>query len=168
MRPAQVDIAVLGAGPAGIEAALAAAEAGLDVALLDEAAAPGGQVYRALPAGFSRIGRPSPEAAIGDALRERLKKSRVRSMMGRRVWLVTGSFRLDALGPLGPERIEAKALVAAIGTHERIIPFPGWTSPLVMGLAAATILLKSQQLLPGNGRSSPAAARCSPPSPPGS
>ncbi len=149
MRPAQVDIAVLGAGPAGIEAALAAAEAGLDVALLDEAAAPGGQVYRALPAGFSRIGPPSPEAAIGDALRERLKKSRVRSMMGRRVWLVTGSFRLDALGPLGPERIEAKALVAAIGTHERIIPFPGWTSPLVMGLAAATILLKSQQLLPG-------------------
>ncbi len=149
MTRISVDLAVLGAGPAGIAAALAASEAGLDVALLDEAPAPGGQVYRALPAGFSRLRRPSPEARIGDALRSDLAASRVRCLMGRRVWLVTGSFRLDAVGPEGSEQVDSRALVAALGTHERVFPFPGWTSPAVMGLAAATILLKSQQLLPG-------------------
>jgi bacterioferritin-associated ferredoxin len=39
--------------------------------------------------------------------------------------------------------------VLCTGTHERIIPFPGWTLPGVIGLAAATILLKAQGVLPG-------------------
>ena len=42
-----------------------------------------------------------------------------------------------------------KALILANGALERIIPFPGWTLPGVMGLAACTILLKSQFVLPG-------------------
>jgi bacterioferritin-associated ferredoxin len=35
------------------------------------------------------------------------------------------------------------------GTTERIIPFPGWTLPGVVGLAAATIFLKAQGVVPG-------------------
>jgi bacterioferritin-associated ferredoxin len=38
--------------------------------------------------------------------------------------------------------------VAATGAHERVVPFPGWTLPGVIGLAAATILIKSQGMLP--------------------
>lgn len=40
-------------------------------------------------------------------------------------------------------------MVAATGTHERVIPVPGWTTPGVLGLAATTILLKAQQMVPG-------------------
>ncbi|MEO7125746.1 MAG: FAD-dependent oxidoreductase [Nakamurella sp.] len=41
-----IDIAVVGAGPAGLSAAVAAAEAGAIVALIDAEAAPGGQFWR--------------------------------------------------------------------------------------------------------------------------
>ena len=43
----------------------------------------------------------------------------------------------------------ARSLIIANGALERIIPFPGWTTPGVIGLAASTILLKSQYVLPG-------------------
>ena len=35
------------------------------------------------------------------------------------------------------------------GASERAVRFPGWTLPGVIGLAAATIMLKSQRMLPG-------------------
>jgi NAD(P)H-nitrite reductase large subunit len=59
-------------------------------------------------------------------------------------------FSLSALGADGvPFTAQARALILCCGTHERIIPFPGWTLPGVIGLAAATILLKAQGVLPG-------------------
>ena len=41
-------LVIIGAGPAGLSAAVVAAEHGLDVALLDEQGTPGGQIYRAM------------------------------------------------------------------------------------------------------------------------
>ena len=58
--------------------------------------------------------------------------------------------RIDALSPDGPETYRTRAIIAATGTSERTLPFPGWTLPGVTGLAAATILLKSQKILPGH------------------
>lgn len=154
-----IDIAVLGAGPAGMAAATQAAERGASVLLFDESPAPGGQVYRAAPAGYA-IPR-DVDRAEGDALRAALAASGAVVRTGHRVWGVGGGplvplgeaaapFRLDALAPDGSNTItEARALVLATGTHERIIPFPGWTLPGVLGLAAATILLKANGVLPG-------------------
>ncbi|MYW13045.1 NAD(P)-binding protein, partial [Streptomyces sp. SID2563] len=45
--PDRAEVAVVGAGPAGLAAAVTAADAGLDVLLIDAADAPGGQYYRA-------------------------------------------------------------------------------------------------------------------------
>ena len=45
--------------------------------------------------------------------------------------------------------MSAPRLIVATGTSERVVPFPGWTTPGVIGLAAATLLLKSQRMLPG-------------------
>ncbi|HZR03301.1 MAG TPA: FAD-dependent oxidoreductase, partial [Burkholderiales bacterium] len=44
------DVAVVGAGPAGLVAATTTASAGLSTVLLDEQASPGGQIYRAITA----------------------------------------------------------------------------------------------------------------------
>ena len=41
-----MDLIVIGAGPAGLSAACAARACGLDVTLVDEQAAPGGQLFR--------------------------------------------------------------------------------------------------------------------------
>lgn len=152
-RNSVVDVVVIGAGPAGGRAALKTSDAGLEVVLIDEATEAGGQVWRALPAALqTRPHDKSPDQIRGDSLRAAIADSDVDWRAGRRVWSVlpeTSGFRIDVVGPDGCETIRAKALVAATGTSERTVPFPGWTLPGVIGLAAATILLKAQHVLPG-------------------
>src|SRR5690606_30135047 len=46
--PSTCDLAVVGAGPAGLAAAAVAAAQGLHVIVFDENAEPGGQIYRGL------------------------------------------------------------------------------------------------------------------------
>jgi len=144
-----VDVIVLGAGPAGVHAALAAVNAGLAVALFDENPAAGGQVYRAPAFAPDASMTASADAARGEALRHALAQSPVQCFFGHKVWNVAEDYRIDALGPQGSLTCHARALIVAVGTSERVVPFEGWTTPGVIGLAAATILLKSQQALPG-------------------
>jgi NADPH-dependent 2,4-dienoyl-CoA reductase/sulfur reductase-like enzyme len=152
------DLAVLGAGPAGMAAATEAARRGARVVLLEESPQPGGQVHRAAPPGF--LMPDDPDKIAGDALRAALARSGAELRLGHRVWGLGGGplvplgegstpFRIDALAEGAPVTLEARALLLCPGTTERIIPFPGWTLPGVIGLAAATILLKAQGVLPG-------------------
>lgn len=153
------DVAVLGGGPAGMAAATEAAQGGARVVLLEESPAPGGQVYRAMPQGFQA--KPDADQRAGDALRAALAASGAELRAGCRVWGLGGGplvpegqphapFSLSALGADGvPFTLQARTLILCCGTHERIIPFLGWTLPGVIGLAAATILLKAQGILPG-------------------
>jgi NADPH-dependent 2,4-dienoyl-CoA reductase/sulfur reductase-like enzyme len=149
--PVSLDLLVIGAGPAGARAALRARSCGLSVLLVDENPGAGGQVWRPLPAAFERRGDapPSPEARDGDALRHELRSSGVKSLFGHKVWNIGSDLRTDVIGPDGSRSWHPRALLVATGTTERVVPFPGWTLPGVIGLAAATILLKSQNMLPG-------------------
>ncbi|MFN3171699.1 MAG: FAD-dependent oxidoreductase [Hyphomicrobiales bacterium] len=151
MAPTLTDLIVIGAGPAGANAAITANAHGVDVHLFDEAPKAGGQVWRA-PIDDSPKDN-TPEAHEGSALRDRLAASGVTVHTGQRVWSVLtkadGEFQVDSLGPEGPMTVQAPRLVAATGAYERIVPFKGWTLPGVMGLAAATVLLKSHGVVPG-------------------
>lgn len=149
--PDAIDLLVLGAGPAGAAAALAAAEHGARTVMVDEALAPGGQVYRAPPTDHRQLGQRAlePEHRDGEALRRRLQCSGVEVATRHRVWSLLPGFRVHAIGPAGHRAWVARAVVLATGTTERVVPFPGWTTPGVIGLAAATILLKSQGAVPG-------------------
>jgi thioredoxin reductase/bacterioferritin-associated ferredoxin len=142
------DTIVLGAGPAGVAAATHARRLGLNVAIVDEATAAGGQVFRAPSSGLAP-GRPDESGTPGDALRARLAASGVTAFFEHRVWSIVPGFAVLAAGPAAPLRIEAPALIVATGAYERHIPVPGWTLPGVIGLAAATVLLKSHKVLPG-------------------
>jgi len=149
--PESIDLLVIGAGPAGARAALRAQACGLAVLLVDENHDAGGQVWRPIPAGFTRATgtAPSADARQGDALRADLRRAGVRCLFGHKVWNVGTNLRTDLIGPDGSASWQPRALLVATGTTERVVPFPGWTLPGVMGLAAATILLKSQNMLPG-------------------
>lgn len=146
-----MDLAVIGAGPAGMAAAVMAATHGLDVVVFDEAPMPGGQVYRALPAAFTVTDRAAlgPDHAAAERLRSALAASGARLALGERVWNIGTGFSIGTAGVGRMQGWRAKAVLCATGATERIIPFPGWTTPGVIGLAGATILLKSQRMLPG-------------------
>ena len=142
------DLIVIGAGPAGCAAAIAAARHLSRVSLIDEAREPGGQVYRAPIAG-SRRAKSDADSIAGSSLRERVAQSSLVWLPERRIWSITRDFRVDACSAAGPELFVAKQVIAATGAYERVVPFPGWTLPGVIGLAAATILEKSQAMIPG-------------------
>src|SRR3954466_6221307 len=88
-----VDVAVVGGGPAGMAAALAAARAGASVVLIDEYAAPGGQIWRRR---FSEVGQVAP-ASLPRGARElcaALAGSSVEVLAGVSVWAAPAPDRL--------------------------------------------------------------------------
>lgn len=154
IRRAEVDVAVVGAGPAGLSAATAAAEAGARVLLVDEGERAGGSLLLEADAGAGRHG-----VAVADELLARIQRAGGEALAHSTafgVYMTDG--RGDAYAPPGllavltPERIvevRAKSLVVASGYHETPPLFPGNDLPGVMGARAALILLHRHGILPG-------------------
>jgi NADPH-dependent 2,4-dienoyl-CoA reductase/sulfur reductase-like enzyme len=142
------DVVVVGAGPGGLTAAAAAAEAGLRVVLLDERATPGGQYFKPRARGD---GGPPPDAqfAAGDALRARVASAGVIAAAGTEVWGAFAPDDIATIGPHGRRRLRPRALVLAPGAYERGLPVPGWTLPGVMTTGAAQTLWRSYGTPPG-------------------
>jgi thioredoxin reductase len=99
----KADIAVLGAGPAGMTAATTATRGSARTVILDEIPKPGGQVYRAPADGIAPHGQ---DWEIGESLRGELSRSGAEFLGGCRVWAIAKvppgsdtpeSFRLDVL-----------------------------------------------------------------------
>lgn len=146
---AVVDVAVVGAGPAGLAAAATAAALGLSVALLDEQAHPGGQIYRDVSrAGVDRLQVLGHDYAAGRALVERFAQSTARHVGGAAVWNVTRDRVVHYLKDGRSQSITAGQVILCTGAMERPFPIPGWTLPGVMTAGAAQILLKSAGLAP--------------------
>ncbi len=144
---ADLRVAVVGAGPAGVRAAQALARAGLRPILVDEANHPGGQIYRQPPTGtsaqtYSVYGLEAAKARAIHAVVEGAE-GRIDYRPRTLVWSLFGN-TLDLLGPDGHARVEFDAIVLATGAMDRAIPFPGWTLPGVFTLGAAQIALKAQ------------------------
>ncbi len=159
-----VDLTVVGAGPAGLAAAAAAADLGLTVLLLDEQAAPGGQVWRqaeqmatSKSRGSDKIAKSYVGAAEAIAA---LRRSNVEYVPAATVFDASPDLRIswlqretDAANETKHRirEIESGALILATGAMERPLPFPGWTLPGVMGVGALQTALKSGGLLPNRG-----------------
>ena len=146
-RDGWTEAAVVGAGPAGLEAALAAAEAGLRVTLVDSAAQIGGQFFKR-PPHVSLAAKPEARSLFA-----RFKTASTLQLLTQT--LVWGAFPeedgwlLALHGPNAPYRLHAQWLILAPGAYDRPIAFPGWTLPGVMTAGAVQTLLKSQGVLPG-------------------
>ncbi|MDN7180534.1 NAD(P)/FAD-dependent oxidoreductase [Caballeronia sp. SEWSISQ10-4 2] len=144
-----VDVAVIGAGPAGLAAATQAVRAGLSVVLLDEQEAVGGQIYRAIErSDAQRRSVLGPDYAAGSALASAFARSGARYVPNASVWQVTRERSVHYLKDGKVGSFEARRVVLATGALERPFPIPGWTLPGVMTAGAAQILLKSAGEVP--------------------
>jgi len=138
-----VDLAIVGAGPAGMAAAVAARVHGLSVALFDEQPSPGGQIYR----NVTRIGDGARAAILGKdylagrALAERFTASGVAYYPGSTVWRLAED-GVSWSSAAGGDECAARRVLVATGAIERPFPVTGWTLPGVMTAGAAQILLK--------------------------
>ncbi|MGZ0150427.1 2Fe-2S iron-sulfur cluster-binding protein [Kribbella sp. WER1] len=153
----ETEVVVVGAGPAGVAAALAAAEGGAEVLVVDNGRAVGGQYNRQLPEEFAarRPDRLQHEWKTFAAQRDRLLDDRritylpetsIWALEGPRLWAQTGP--ADAPGRQ-PFPIDAKAVVLATGAYDRVLPFPGWDLPGVYTAGAAQALAKGQRIAVG-------------------
>jgi len=163
-------LAVIGAGPAGLAAAIAAAAHGVHVTLIDSAARAGGQFYRQ-PATELNAGRPQALhhqwrtwERLRDALARHVEAGRVTHVTDHHVWLVERRLERQAGGAdrnaftahalLGPEQqnpveVRADAVLLATGGYEKVLPFPGWTVPGVLTAGGAQAMLKGTLAVAG-------------------
>ncbi len=133
------DTLVIGAGPAGMAAAIAAAESGQRVGVVDDNPAPGGQVWR--------HGTPLPNA--GRRWKGQFEAAPAVRLAG---WRVIDCLRLAPDGgvlraecntPSVPAAdLHFRHLILATGARERFLPFPGWTLPNVMGVGGLDAMVR--------------------------
>jgi D-hydroxyproline dehydrogenase subunit alpha len=133
------DLAVVGAGPAGLAAAATAARAGCRVALLDSAPRAGGRFWQHAEGGSARQQRAW---SVFASLRAELLDSAVDYRAGAAVWFVEADPRWYTLQAEGLSPVRARHLLFATGAHDRVLPFPGWDLPGVVTPGAAQALLK--------------------------
>jgi NADPH-dependent 2,4-dienoyl-CoA reductase/sulfur reductase-like enzyme len=141
MSAVRHDVVVVGAGPAGLAAATAAASRGRTVLVLDMGARPGGQIWR---------------HREGDMLPRRARIA-IEAARAAGVTFASESSVVDADGPGrlvieragGLEEASATSLVLATGAVERLMPFPGWTLPGVVGVGGLQALVKGGLALAG-------------------
>src|SRR4051794_16415280 len=150
------DLAIIGAGPAGMAASVLSSELGLDTVLIDEQDSPGGQIYRAIEHAGAEGARNSPLGAdylAGRPLVEAFRASRAHYRPGTTVWNIDpggddNGATISVVTEQGSETIAARRILVATGAIERPVPIPGWTLPGVMTAGAAQIMLKTAALVP--------------------
>jgi len=149
MSAENFDIAIVGAGPAGMSAASTAARLGARVVLFDEQPAAGGQIYRAIgQAPAHRRALLGPDYAAGQALAERFQSSGAQHIADAAVWQVTPQGQVHYVRDGAGATVQAARVILCTGAIERPFPIPGWTLPGVMTAGAAQILLKTADVVP--------------------
>ncbi len=138
------DIVVVGAGPAGLAAATAAAAAGRRVALLDENPHVGGQIWRSAIGAARRVSAADHAKAYAVA---RFEASGATLFSGRQVVDANVSYDSGSLNAwVGEtqalETFQFARLIIATGARERFLPFPGWTLPGVFGAGGLQALVR--------------------------
>src|SRR5919202_40582 len=155
-----VDVLVVGAGPAGLAAALTAARSGARVALVDEQSEAGGSLL----SGTERLDDAPALQWVAAAVAELAAHPEVLHLQRTTAF---GSYddgfvlalerRTDHLGATAPRhlsrqrvwRLRARSVVVATGAHERPVVFADNDRPGILLAGAARTFLHRYGVLPG-------------------
>lgn len=152
MKMERYDLVIVGAGPAGLSAAVEAAKTGMRVIVFDENAKPGGQLFKQIHKFF---GSKEHKAKIrGFKIGEELLQEA--SDLG-----VTVQLNATVVGLYDEKEITVKiedeirhvkgdTILIATGASENMVTFRGWTKPGVIGAGAAQTMMNLHHVKPGN------------------
>ena len=154
------ELAIVGAGPAGVAAALEAARHGLDVTVVDEQPRPGGQIFRAPPSAF-KVRDWMADRAYAEGLaniRKLPEQLGVRHLDSTQVLGIQntgegpesgGRFELQLFREGRLQTLAASVVLVATGCYDMPVMFPGNVVSGVMAAGGIQASIKSQQSLPG-------------------
>ncbi|MFZ7102797.1 MAG: NAD(P)/FAD-dependent oxidoreductase [Peptococcaceae bacterium] len=146
------EIVIIGGGPAGLSAAIEAAEAGAGVLVIDENEKPGGQLFKQIHKFFGSKEHQAGTRGIdiGRQLLNETKKSGIDVWLNsevvgiakdKTIWVIK-----DAAESL---EVQAEKIIMSTGAIENSLVFPGWNLPGVMTAGAAQTLINIHRVLPG-------------------
>ncbi len=145
------DLIIVGAGPAGLSAAVEAARRGLAVVVFDENEKPGGQLFKQIHKFFgSKEHRAKIRGFnIGAQLLDEADKAGVEVRLNA---TVIGLYQDKEIVVKTGEEIchyKGDAVLIATGAAENMVTFPGWTLPGVIGAGAAQTMMNLHGVRPG-------------------
>jgi NADPH-dependent 2,4-dienoyl-CoA reductase/sulfur reductase-like enzyme len=151
MPGTDTELVVVGAGPAGLCAAIEAARHGVQTTLVDENQRPGGQLFKQIHKFFgSHRHRAGIRGfTIGERLLAEIEELDIRVLLDT---VVFGFHDDNTLGLCRNGRIyplRARKTVLATGAIEKPLTFRGWTLPGVMGAGAVQTMVNLHGVLPG-------------------
>lgn len=146
------EMVCIGAGPAGLAAAVEAARNGVEVVVYDENDLPGGQLFKQIHKFFGSREHRAMERGfnIGNSFLDEARELGVEVSLNS---VVLGIYENGALNVMIQDHIEhvkAERTMVATGASENMIPFPGWTLPGVIGAGAAQTMANIHGIRPGN------------------
>ena len=147
------NVVIIGAGPAGLSASLAAAAAGAPVLLIDSNPRLGGQYWRMSADDFQDQHNQHFDLDTGLLLINAVKaRKEIEVWSGSQIWNATNKDGKNTLRVIyqGKERIvNTENLILCTGAYDRTLPFPGWDIPGVMTPGGVQSLLKGHGVLAG-------------------
>ena len=145
------DVVVVGAGPAGLGAAIESAKAGAHTLLLDENERPGGQLFKQIHKFFGSQEHHAGTRGfeIGNQLMREAEDAQVEIRLSTRVWGIFDDGSFTACTAEKSYRGNGRCYILATGATENALAFPGNTLPGVMTAGAAQTMINLRHVRPG-------------------
>jgi NADPH-dependent 2,4-dienoyl-CoA reductase/sulfur reductase-like enzyme len=138
------EVLVIGAGPAGMSAALELQARGFVTTVVDDQPAPGGRIFAAI----EKRKLHSADDRIGAELVREFRRGGGHFLPETEVWQIEPGPRIFLTQDGLAKMLQPQFVLLATGAQERPMPFPGWELPGVMTIGGAQILLKTARQLP--------------------
>ena len=145
------ELIVIGAGPAGLSAAIEGAKAGMRVAVFDENARPGGQLFKQIHKFFGSKEHKAKIRGfrIGEMLLQEAEEAGVNVQLNATVLGIFPEKRITVRFADHVEQFSGDNIIVATGAAENMVLFDGWTKPGVIGAGAAQTLMNLHGVQPG-------------------
>ncbi len=146
------DLIIIGAGPAGLSAAIEAAACGLKVIVFDENAKPGGQLFKQIHKFFGSKEHKAKIRGyqIGEELLKEANENGVEVVLNATVAGLYQDKEITVSIDQEIRHYKGDAVIVATGASENMVPFEGWTLPGVIGAGAAQTMMNLHGVRPGS------------------